>query len=116
MTVTGVSTIIFDCADPQALAEFYAKATGWKVSSSDADWAAVDGVPVQLAFQRVDGYQGPGWPGGAKHVHLDLKVTDLDAAKQELVALGAALPEFQPGGGDWVVLIDPEGHPFCIAG
>ncbi|MFG2088608.1 VOC family protein [Spirillospora sp. NPDC048824] len=33
----------------------------------------------------------------------------------EVGALGASRPEFQPGGGEWTVLTDPEGHPLCIA-
>jgi hypothetical protein len=28
--------------------------------------------------------------------------------------LGATKPDHQPGGDTWVVLIDPEGHPFCV--
>jgi hypothetical protein len=31
------------------------------------------------------------------------------------VTLGATKPDFQPGGGDWIVLQDPEGHLFCLA-
>ncbi|MEU0572492.1 VOC family protein [Nonomuraea sp. NPDC005983] len=113
--MTTISSIIFDCADPAALAAFYARATGGQVSHSDADFATVDGGPVQLAFQRVDGYRGPGWPDAAKHVHLDLRVEDLDTARKELAELGANVPDFQPGDGSWIVLTDPEGHPFCIA-
>jgi hypothetical protein len=41
-------------------------------------------------------------------------VADLAEAERELLALGAARPEFQPGAGDWVVLTDPAGHPLCL--
>ncbi|NUP21531.1 MAG: VOC family protein [Nonomuraea sp.] len=113
MTAT-ISSIVIDCADPVALAGFYAKATGGQLAESDADFATVTGGPVQLAFQRLDGYQGPGWPNGGKHLHLDLTVPDVEAAKRELAALGATVPDEQPGGDDWTVLLDPEGHPFCV--
>ena len=114
MTAT-VSTIIFDCADAGALGEFYSKATGWEVASADDDFVYLsDGGPIQLAFQRVPGYRPPAWPDPAKQAHLDLKVADVEAAITELVAAGAARPEFQPGDG-WVVLTDPAGHPFCIS-
>ncbi|MEV0594872.1 VOC family protein [Nonomuraea cavernae] len=113
--MTNISSIIFDCADPAALAAFYAAAIGGQVTHSDADFAAVGGGPVELGFQRVDGYQGPGWPGAAKHAHLDLRVDDLDTARKELVGLGAAVPDWQPGDGAWLVLTDPEGHPFCVS-
>jgi predicted enzyme related to lactoylglutathione lyase len=63
---------------------------------------------------RVDGYQPPSWPDTAKHVHLDFTVTDLDDAAEELLAIGASRPDFQPGEGKWIVLTDPEGHPFCL--
>jgi hypothetical protein len=41
-------------------------------------------------------------------------VADLPKAVKKVVALGATRPDFQPGGDDWVVLIDPAGHPFCL--
>nr|WP_238449382.1 VOC family protein [Micromonospora sp. 4G55] len=63
-----------------------------------------------------DGYQPPRWPDetAAKRYHLDLYVDDLTVAEKEFVAAGATKPEFQPGDGRWVVLLDPVGQPFCI--
>jgi predicted enzyme related to lactoylglutathione lyase len=110
-----LSAVIIDCADPAALAEFYRKVTGWKLTYSDETFAYLgDGGPIQLGFQRVDGYRAPGWPDAAKHAHLDLKVADPQRAAKELLALGATRPDFQPGEGSWVVLADPEGHVFCL--
>ena len=110
-----VSTIVLDCADPAALAEFYRVVTGWKVTYADDDCVNLgDGGPIQLGFQRVDGYRPAGWPDLAKHAHLDLTVGDRDRAIREYIALGATKPEFQPGGDGWVVLADPAGHPFCL--
>ncbi len=112
-----VSTIVIDCANPAELAEFYARMTGWKVTESGKDYASVAGEgTVALAFQRLAGYQAPAWPEGGAQLHLDMTVPDLDAAVKEFVAAGAGQPEFQPGEGGWVVLTDPEGHPFCIMG
>ena len=107
-------SIVLDSADPRALAEFYSKATGWPVTSADDDWAAVGDGPVTMGFQLVEGYRGPGWPDPAKHAHLDFRTADPAAAVDQLVAAGAVRPEFQPGGADWTVLTDPEGHPFCV--
>jgi predicted enzyme related to lactoylglutathione lyase len=113
---TTLSTIIFDCTDPAALAEFYGRATGWEVTSKDDDFVYLgDGGPIQLAFQRVPGYRAPGWPDAGKQAHLDLKVDDVETAAAGLVAAGATRPEFQPGDGGWLVLVDPAGHPFCIS-
>ncbi|MGW7007891.1 VOC family protein [Streptomyces sp. NPDC054933] len=114
-TLAEPTAVTIDCADPAALADFYKKATGWETTYSDADFACLgNGGPIQLAFQRIEGYQAPDWPDARKHAHLDLAVTDLESAAEELLALGASRPEFQPGEGKWLVLTDPEGHPFCL--
>jgi predicted enzyme related to lactoylglutathione lyase len=114
MSVT-VSTMVFDCADPAVLAEFYRVATGWKITYQDDDMVQLgDGGPIQLGFQRVADYEPADWPGPAKQAHLDLQVSDLAATTDELVALGATRPAFQPGDGDWTVLADPAGHVFCL--
>ena len=36
-----------------------------------------------------------------------------DTAERELLELGATKPADQPGE-TWTVLLDPEGHPFCL--
>ncbi|MFE9724214.1 VOC family protein [Streptomyces sp. NPDC005794] len=111
-----LSTVGVNCADPAALAAFYHKATGWEITHSDQDLVSLGSAPaVQLAFVRVDGYEPPGWPDGATYLHLDFTVSDLDAAVEELLGLGASRPDFQPGEGRWIVLTDPEGHPFCLS-
>jgi hypothetical protein len=109
------TAVIIDCADPASLAEFYRKLTDWEVTYSDEDCASLgNGGPIQLGFQRIEGYRGPGWPDARKHAHLDLKVTDLEGTTKELLDIGATMPEFQPGEDKWVVLADPEGHLFCL--
>jgi catechol 2,3-dioxygenase-like lactoylglutathione lyase family enzyme len=124
--IAGLGAITLDCADPAALAAFYASALGWTVVYSDADNAYIGpaesdsptdppAAPVRMGFQRVDGREAPAWPGPAKQFHLDLRVADIPAAEAALIALGATVPEFQPGAGRWRVLADPEGHLFCLA-
>jgi Glyoxalase-like domain len=111
-----LATIVIDCAVPGPLAEFYRTLTDLEVTYSDADCVYLGGGgPVQLGFQRIEGYQPPSWPSPAKQAHLDFKVTEVGHAVKELVELGATRPEFQPGGDEWVVLADPEGHLFCLA-
>ncbi|WP_406053991.1 VOC family protein [Streptomyces sp. NBC_01077] len=115
-TSATFTAVVIDCTDPAALAAFYQKATGWELTYSDDDFAYLgNGGPIQLGFQRIDGYQAPAWPDAGKHSHLDRSVADLEHSTTELVGLGASRPEFQPGEGKWVVLLDPEGHPFCLA-
>ena len=75
-----------------------------------------DGSPG-LGFIRVADYRPPTWPDPAqgKQIHLELGVDDLDAAQARLLALGAAEPAVQPQPDERRVLLDPAGHPFCIA-
>ncbi|GGT72107.1 VOC family protein [Actinomadura citrea] len=114
--LNALGAVIIDCADHTALAEFYRKATGWEVAYGDDDVVYLgNGSAPQLALQRIEGYRPPAWPGPAKHAHLDFAVTDVEVAVKELLALGASRPDTQPGEGEWAVLIDPAGHPFCIA-
>ncbi|MFV5991657.1 VOC family protein [Streptomyces sp. NPDC056231] len=111
-----LTTVVVDCADPVALATFYQQATGWELTYSDKDFASISaaGTGAGLAFVRVEGYQAPKWPEGSPHLHLDFTTSDPDRAVEELLALGATRPAFQPGDGQWVVLLDPQGKPFCL--
>ncbi|MGC0415975.1 VOC family protein [Embleya sp. AB8] len=112
----SLGTVVLDCLDPAELAAFYGKATDWEVTYSDDDVVYLgNGASTQIALQRIEGYRAPSWPDGTKHAHLDFTVADPDRAVDELLALGASRPEFQPGDGQWVVLVDPAGHPFCVA-
>jgi catechol 2,3-dioxygenase-like lactoylglutathione lyase family enzyme len=110
----SLRAVVVDCAAPAALAEFYRKLTGLDISYSDDTYVDLGTGPVKVGFQRIEGYRGPGWPDPAKHLHLDFTVADMEGAAAEAVALGADRPEFQPGGESFVVLTDPEGHPFCL--
>ncbi|MEV6211054.1 VOC family protein [Kitasatospora sp. NPDC051914] len=110
------SATVLDCTDPEELAAFYGAVTGWEVTCRDDTFVFIGSGPVRLGFQRVAGYRAPGWPSGGAQAHLDFTVDDPEKAAAEVVALGAVRAEEQPGGGAWLVMIDPAGHPFCLAG
>jgi predicted enzyme related to lactoylglutathione lyase len=44
-----------------------------------------------------------------------LKVDDLDAAQTDAVRLGARVATGQTNPELWRILLDPAGHPFCLA-
>src|SRR5215207_9958621 len=91
------TTIVLDCADPGPISDFYREVTGWEVTYGDDDCVQLgNGGPIQLSFQRVEGYRAPGWPNATKQAHLDFKVTDLDVSVKKLVSIGSAKPDFQP--------------------
>lgn len=111
-------TVALDCPDHVALAGFYAALTGREVDHADEDWAQLtsDGS-VALAFQHVEDYRRPQWPGQdvPQQVHLDLAVDDLDRGEEFVLGLGATKPEpnsEHPDG--FRVFLDPAGHPFCL--
>lgn len=57
-------------------------------------------------------------PPWENRVHLDFTTKDLDAEVLRLVAAGASeVGRHQVGESfRWVVLADPEGNAFCVAG
>lgn len=111
-----LAMVTLDCADPAPLADFYARVLGWQVVHSQDEYAMVTGGGTALGFGRVEGYTPPSWPDehGGKQFHLDLAVADVMAAQAACAQLGATVPDFQPGGERWRVLLDPAGHPFCL--
>ncbi len=111
--------VVLDAPDAPALAGFYSELLGWPIQKETPEEAAIappDGV-AYLAFQTAPEYLPPAWPGreGAQQTmaHLDFEVSDLDAAVECAVELGAELAEYQPHN-DLRVLRDPAGHPFCL--
>ena len=112
-----LAMVTVDCADPRAEVAFWGAALGWTTAYVDDDYGMLTGDGgAALGFGRVEGHTPPSWPddAGAKQFHLDLAVEDLAAAEQALVAQGATVPQAQPGGDRWRVLLDPAGHPFCL--
>ncbi len=69
-----------------------------------------------LAAMQIDDYTPPSWPTGdvPKQMHLDLAVTDLEAAYADALRLGARSADFQPAPDRRRILFDPAGHPFCL--
>lgn len=115
-------TIVLDCPDPLALADFYRSLLGGEVrwDGDDPDWVDL-GTEAghRLAFQQANDYAPPTWPAPERpqQVHLDLTVDDIESAEPAVLALGARRHEIQPGeaeGDRFRVYLDPAGHPFCL--
>ncbi len=108
-----------EAPDPVELASFYSELLGWPVVEQQAGLVVLK--PPQestyLVFQDAPGYTPPVWPPapGAQRpmMHLDFRVTDLEAAVQDATALGAELVEHQPQA-HVQVMRDPAGHVFCL--
>jgi len=57
----------------------------------------------------------PRWPDPEhpQQLHLDIRVDDVDAAEQAVLALGARRLQAERESG-FRVFSDPVGHPFCL--
>ncbi|MFJ6935763.1 VOC family protein [Streptomyces sp. NPDC101132] len=118
MAIAKLGTVVLDCPDPLALAEFYAALLGGTPAlDEEGTWADLEGHGgAALAFQKAPGHVAPNWPSpeASQQFHLDLTVEDLDAAEGRALALGAKLLDPGPEGRTWRVYADPAGHPFCL--
>lgn len=115
----SLATVVVDCPDAHALADFYRQLLGWPVTAAEPDWVLIrcpDGG-TGLAFQSEPEYEPPVWPERSpeqqKMLHLDFRAVDLDAAGTHALSLGATQADWQPQD-DVRVFLDPAGHPFCF--
>jgi hypothetical protein len=111
--------VILDAPFAPDLAHFYADLLGWEIFSEKPSYAVIapPGGVTYIGFQTSEGYVRPVWPNaeGAQQMmlHLDFEVSDLPAAVEHALELGAQQAGFQPQ--DSVrVMLDPAGHPFCL--
>lgn len=112
--------VALDASDGPALAHFYQRLLGWTIYAESPSWTTLapsEDAGFNLAFATEPHYVRPTWPTRSSQQqmmsHLDLEVDDLEAAVDFALECGAALADFQPQDGVRV-LLDPEGHPFCL--
>jgi predicted enzyme related to lactoylglutathione lyase len=113
----SVESVVLDTDDPKRLAEFYATLLGWKVESIEDDWITItDGSAGQIDFQLALNHKPPTWPDNAvpQQFHLDLQVDDLDQAAAYAESIGARRAESGDHSPNFIVFLDPSGHPFCL--
>ncbi len=111
--------VVLDSRTPARLAHFYAELLEWDIAADEETWVTIsppDGV-AYLAFHLNRQHVPPVWPSSLfqpqQQLHLDFEVEDLEAAVAHAVELGARPAEFQPQD-DVRVMLDPDGHPFCL--
>ena len=111
-----VHGIVIDCPDPDALASFYERFLGMVRVNDEDGWVVIGDSPDRpgLAFQKIEDFRPPTWPGAAvpQQLHLDIKVDDIEAAEEHALELGAS--RLAGGGAKFHVFADPVGHPFCL--
>ena len=112
--------VVLNSPEPQALARFYERLLGWRIFTDKPGWVTLapsEDAGYNLAFQLEEMYQRPVWPAAEgqpqMQFHLDLEVDDLDQGVAYALECGAELPDHQPQK-DVRVMLDPDGHPFCL--
>ena len=125
-----VTSVTIGTSQPRELARFYADLLGWPVTASygprpgmpeQEGWAQIkpppDGTGPTINFEYERCFQRPVWPAEegrqTASQHLDIRVDDLADAVSWAESRGARLADHQPQ--ERVrVMIDPDGHPFCL--
>lgn len=126
----SVGAVTISAARPGMLAHFYSALLGWPYIREEAPPpgapagtgyalicppAEVDGFAINFEYDA--NYRTPTWPSAPGEQvttqHLDVGVTDLDSAVSWALECGATLADYQPSD-NHRVLIDPDGHPFCL--
>lgn len=130
-TRIGVGALTITAARPRELARFYATLLDWHYVRDEparpgeppnAGWALVcppDGVTAPaLNFDYDPNFRRPVWPTTTGEqtptIHLDLSVDDLETAVTWATECGATIADLQARPSEHRVMIDPEGHPFCL--
>jgi catechol 2,3-dioxygenase-like lactoylglutathione lyase family enzyme len=110
-------SVMVDCPKTEPIREFYAQLTGWDQGFHPA--VLIPENRMIICFMEADfDYIPPVWPEEPgkqqKQMHFNFEVDDLPSAVEEAIRLGAAKAANQYGGGQFVTMIDPDGHPFCL--
>lgn len=108
--VTGIASIVIDAADPAALGAWWGRLLGVPVAVDKDGDARIEapGCPP-IDFLRV-----PERKAVKNRLHIDVRTTDVAAATEQVLALGATRADDVHEGGSWQVLRDPEGNEFCL--
>ena len=117
MATIRFEAVTIDAPDAPALARFYHDLTGMEVEDVPEDtFPTISAHGVALVFQPVEGYRPPTWPTQERgqQLHLDFVTDDIPAAVAYAETIGATRAPVPPED-DFTVMLDPAGHPFCLA-
>ena len=113
-----LGNIMIDCADKEELCEFYRKLLGWEKHEMYGLPALRSKEGIVFLFCGEEDYVPPVWPEEEgkqqKQMHFDFQVPDREAAIEYAESIGAVKAAQQFGGNEFVTMIDPAGHPFCL--
>ncbi|MFI1171053.1 VOC family protein [Streptomyces melanogenes] len=116
------AVLALDCAEPEALAEFYARLLGAEPPTERGTERLEITAPggTRMAFRRDHGAAPNSWPrpDDSQQAHLELLVSreDMDAAERQVITLGGRPLDTKDNGGlhDTRLYSDPAGHTFSL--
>lgn len=113
-----LGNIMVDCKNEKVLQKFYGELLGWEMCELFDRPAVKSANGIVFLFIEEPNYIPPVWPEKEKfqqkQMHFDFQVKDVQKAVEKAEKLGARKADEQFGGDDFVTMIDPSGHPFCL--
>ena len=107
-----IGEIVIDVRDLDTSGRFWSQVLGVGIRSVDEQYLVLDRQPngPALILQQVaEGKQGK------NRVHIDLRVKDVDAALNQVEALGGRKLEVVVDPTErFIVVADPDGNEFCL--
>jgi predicted enzyme related to lactoylglutathione lyase len=108
--------VVLDSTDANKLADFWAQALHYGRARADYPYVLLfpveEGAGPELLLQTV-----PEPKRVKNRMHLDIRVSDIEAESKRLAALGArrlSAGVIEEHGFRWLVMADPEGNEFCV--
>lgn len=114
----ALGNVMVDCRDEKELQSFYAELLGWEPCTLYARPAVRSASGIVFLFMEEPDYVRPVWPEQEgtqqKQMHFDFQVDHVHEMVKKAERLGAVRAHGQYGNGDFVTMLDPSGHPFCL--
>jgi catechol 2,3-dioxygenase-like lactoylglutathione lyase family enzyme len=110
VAISGLACVVFDCADPAKLAEWWQQLVGGDIVRDDDG----DATLHRAGWPRLDFIQVPEPKTVKNRMHLDLATADYDEAVAEAERVGARRATDVYDGDVFAVFRDPEGNEFCL--
>jgi hypothetical protein len=105
--------IVIDCADPEALAEFWAEALAYRKAGLFEPYFVL--LPPVRSYPPVVLQRVPEPKTAKARIHFDLRVDDIETEARRLEGLGAHRIDIGQGENPgWIAMADPEGNEFCV--
>lgn len=113
-----LGNVMVDCRDGRKMQRFYGELLGWEMCELYSLPAVRSSNGVVFLFIEEEDYVSPVWPEEEgkqqKQMHFDFQVERVPEAVERAETLGATKAHAQFGGNDFVTMLDPAGHPFCL--